>query len=109
MMKDLIFGVANLVREEYQRASERFGPKNNSSHESYAVILEEVQEARLEIDTVEAKLQSYWMTVRGDDQEQQFRFLSDIREMAILGACELIQVAAMADKALKGYEEKEEQ
>lgn len=42
-MQELINQVKSIVSDEYGRASQKFGPTNNSDHESYAVIKEEME------------------------------------------------------------------
>ena len=44
-----------------------------------------------------------------NSDEDQASALQEIKKRAILSACESIQVAAMAHKALMGYDKKEEQ
>lgn len=109
MMDQLIREVTGLVGEEYQRAAAKFGPKNNSPHESYAVLLEEIEEAQEQVSVIQSRMDAFWLTVKGDAPDAMGAYLNSIKRAAILGACELIQVAAMADKALAGYEQKEEQ
>lgn len=109
MMDQLIREVTALVGEEYQRAAAKFGPKNNSPHESYAVLLEETEEAQEQVSVIQKRMDAFWLTVKGDAPDAMGAYLNSIKRAAILGACELIQVAAMADKALAGYEQKEEQ
>lgn len=108
MMNELIESVAKLAEEEYQRASAKFGPKNNSPHESYAVLLEETEEAQEQVSVIQSRMEAFWLTVKGDATDAMGVYLNSIKMAAILGACELIQVAAMADKALMGYEKKED-
>lgn len=109
MMDQLIREVTDLVGEEYQRAAAKFGPKNNSPHESYAVLLEETEEAQEQVSVIQSRMDAFWLTVKGDAPDAMGAYLNSTKRAAILGACELIQVAAMADKALAGYEQKEEQ
>jgi len=45
-------GIKQLVDNEYNRASEKYGKEFNSSHEAYAVILEEIEEAHENIQEV---------------------------------------------------------
>lgn len=109
MMDQLIEAVTVLVEEEYKRAAAKFGPKNHSPHESYAVLLEETEEAQEQVAVLQSRMDAFWLTVKGDATDAMGAYLNSIKKAAILGACEFIQVAAMADKALEGYEKKEEQ
>lgn len=100
-MDMLIMEVMELVEHEYGRASAKFGPTNHSDHESYAVILEEIQEAKLNIDSFEKEMSVFWDMVKDNaDDRSKCAGLRRMQSEALLGACELIQVAAMAKKAV---------
>lgn len=99
-MTKLIEEVQELVEREYGRAGAKFGLTNHSDHESYAVLLEEFQEAKVEVGTVEKQLDMFWaQTKHNDSDHDKYRWLMQMQTNAIFGACELIQVAAMAKKA----------
>lgn len=100
-MKELLEAVNKLMLEEYNRAAEKFGPKNNGPHESYAVIKEEVEEAAEELGTVNSQLEYYWFCVRENKMDEQNGKLKMIENFALKAAAECIQVAAMAYKARK--------
>ncbi len=53
---------------------------------------------------VAVHLEGYWDAVKTDDRDEQNSILLDLKRIAALAACEMIQVAAMAQKALNGYE-----
>jgi hypothetical protein len=73
-----------------------------SRHESYAVILEEFEEAEHEIEIVKDALNCYWSCVKQDVNESGE--LMAIAEKAISAAAELIQVSAMARKTIASFE-----
>ena len=99
-MEKLIAEVTECVEREYGRAGAKFGLTNHSDHESYAVLLEELQEARVEFGTVEKQLEGFWaLTKCNDPDTKKYQKLMQMQKNAIFGACELIQVAAMAKKA----------
>lgn len=102
MMEQLIRAVSGLVVEEYQRAAAEHGGAANTPHEGYALIKEEEEEAGDQMSVVSQKVTSLWLAVKADDIALQAGHLSEISRAAILGACELIQVAAMTDKAVEG-------
>lgn len=102
MMKKLKEEVSTLVRNEYLRAAEAHGEAANTPHEGYALIKEEEEEAGDQMSLVSKKVSALWWAVKADDLALQAGYLTEIRAAAILGACELIQVAAMADKAIEG-------
>ena len=100
-MKELINEVSVLVQKEYDRASDQFGPTNNSDHESYAIILEELEEATVESLVCKDDLQEFWALTKNKDSQDRDKLqsLDTLRVGALLAACEFIQVAAMAHKA----------
>lgn len=99
-MDKLIADVKGLVEEEYGRASVKFGATNNSDHESYAVLLEEMEETEVEVQFVRAQLDRFWdLTKNNDDDTSKYSRLLEMERRAVLAACEIIQVAAMAHKA----------
>lgn len=99
-MDKLITEVVECVEREYGRAGAKFGLTNHSDHESYAVLLEEFQEASVEMKTVERQLDLFWGHTKCNNRDvDKFRLLTQMERNAIFGACELIQVAAMAKKA----------
>ena len=102
-MKALLTEVKASVLMEYQRAAEKFGPANNSPHESYAVILEEYEEALAEKGVFEWNLRSFWSAVMANTASNcQLQQMQSIAEKA---AAEWVQVAAMCYKAQKKKEE----
>lgn len=109
MMKELLLAAEAMTEEEYQRAAAKFAPKNNSPHESFAVLLEEVSEMKTEQAIIDKMMDEFWEAVMSNSDEDQNWALQEIKKRAILSACESIQVAAMAHKALMGYDKKEEQ
>ena len=99
-MQKLIEDVARLVEEEYGRAGAKFGLTNHSDHESYAVLLEEVEEAEFELKVFREKMDELWRLIKCNDGDwEKHRQLYEMRKRAVLAACEFIQVAAMCQKA----------
>ena len=99
-MQKLIESVRPLVEEEYGRAGAKFGLTNHSDRESYAILLEEVEEAEHELIEVRKKLGEFWNHTRDDERDlDKLVILRNLQTAALLAACECIQVAAMAKKA----------
>ena len=95
--------VRELVAVELAAANERF-PQFHSAHEGYAVILEELEETREQIDSVERYLNYLWDRAKQDcTAKEQAEY---IKMFAINAACEAIQVAAMAQKFLEMEEKR---
>lgn len=90
--------VADLAAKEVCWANERF-PPFASPHEGYAVVMEEVEEAREALDCVEYELAEMWQHVRQNDPAY-YVDARVMKEFALNLACEAIQVAAMCDKFL---------
>ena len=90
--------VRELVAVELAAANERF-PKFHSQHEGYAVIREEVEETREQLEVVERYLSYLWDMVKEDCSAREKA--KDIKMFAINAACEAIQVAAMCQKFLE--------
>jgi nitrate/nitrite-specific signal transduction histidine kinase len=100
-MKDLLRGVEILTAIELERANEEYGDKFNSMHEGYAVIMEEVQEAKEELDRAEQKLKLLWGAIRRDEYPAEA--IQMLHHYAKLVACEAIQVAAMGTKFMNSF------
>lgn len=99
-MNKLIDEVKDLIEKEYGRAGAKFGLTNHSDHESYAVLLEEFQEAQAEAHSFEHHMKEFWECVKGDYAPyDKFVTCVDMEKKALLCACEMIQVAAMSKKA----------
>lgn len=101
-MKLLREAVTELTAQEYTRAAAAHGGAANSPHEGYALIREELEESQEQLDRAGQLLGQLWHEVRADELQFMPHYLQEIRETAILGACELIQTAAMAEKTLAG-------
>ena len=98
-MQELIDKVQELVAFELERANTIHPPKFNSYHEAYAVILEELEEAKDELEYTDFHLGNMWEHVKDDETEDVYSSLTSIETTAIRAAAEAIQVAAMAQKA----------
>lgn len=100
MMKKLLEEVEELKEKEYSRAAAKFGLKNNSDHESYAVLLEETEEASDELAMVQKQMAIFWSKIRSDESpSDKLTIARAIEFSATQLAAEAIQVAAMAKKA----------
>lgn len=100
-MEKLVDEVKECIEREYGRAGAKYGLTHNSEHESYAILLEEMEEAEDELKLCKSALEKYWNQVKTDLKVDKFKLdsLNVVYSRALLGACELIQVAAMAKKA----------
>lgn len=92
--------IYELTETELKAVNEKF-PLFASSHEAYAVIFEEFDEAREELEMVEYSLDKFWTEVKeNESQEVKNKRLTRIYENAVKLAVEAIQTAAMARKGI---------
>jgi len=110
-MERLIKSVQTIMEEEYCRAAQKFGPVNNSDHESFAVLFEEIQEAFDEVKNTDGAIERFWQMVKSREARDQDKqsVLTSVENSAIFAACEFIQVAAMAYKAKQTIQERFEE
>lgn len=87
-----------LVDKELAAANERF-PQFHSAHEGYAVIQEEVDELKEDMDRINGRITSLRARVRFNNSCEEI--VSRIYDDAVNAACEAVQVAAMCKKFLE--------
>ncbi len=104
-IKPLIPPVEALVQEELARASAKFGERHHSPHEAYAVMLEEHIEMVAEVQRAGEAVNRYFRRIMANESPELLnKTVTDAKSYAIAAACEAIQLAAMCEKALRGYE-----
>ena len=94
-MEILKESVMKEIQKELNRVNEKF-PLYNSSHESYAVILEEAEETEEALEAAKASLAVLWDKVRGKEVAyflQEVTRPAHLAEEFALVACEAIQAA----------------
>lgn len=96
-MNAVIDKLPALVTEELEAANAIHSFFHNQ-HEGYAVLLEEVEEARAEMGLVTCDLSQLWLAVKQDETLQAIECAEGVEKRAIRLAAEAIQVAAMARK-----------
>lgn len=90
--------IENLVKRELEDAN-KIHPQFSSTHEGYAVILEETEELAEESEEIEKIIRTWWAYLRKDeDIDIQKRRVEKIRNHAVNAVKEAIQVIAMCDK-----------
>ena len=89
--------IEKLAEMEKQDANRKF-PLFHSMHEGYAVLLEEVEEAREALTRTETCLSALWAHIRDNNAGRAPEFAGRIREHALDLATEAVQAAAMAQK-----------
>lgn len=100
-MKKLTKELRKSMWRELDRASEKHGESFNSPAEAYAVIKEELEEAQENMESLSDSIDYFWESVK--DNINTIEDAEWIRKYALSAAAELIQVAAMAKKAMRGY------
>ena len=90
---------------EKQDANRVF-PLFHSMHEGYAVLLEEVEEARESLNLAEGSLSMLWAHIRDNNAARALEFAGRVREHALDLAVEAVQVAAMAQKFIDSADKK---
>jgi hypothetical protein len=100
-MKRLLEQVEKLTAAELARSYEKF-PAFNGPHEGYAVILEEVDELKDEVNVLECDMGGLWQAVKHNEKPNDR--LKIIKNLALNTSAEAIQVAAMAQKFIDSME-----
>lgn len=99
MIKKTMEGVRYLIQNELYMASDDHGKKFHSDHKAYGVIQEEFEETMEELAEIRCGLDEMWQQVRADGKfGEELEYIS---KHAMNAACEAIQVAAMARKAMR--------
>ena len=88
--------VEKLVQKELKSANQRF-PMFRSDHEGAAVILEEIEEVKTELEQMEDDFHNLWSLVKNNDTYSS-TYADWILNSAVRLAIEAIQVATMAQK-----------
>ena len=97
--------VEKLVQKELESANQKF-PVLHSDYEGAAVILEEIEECKQEIENLEIQFEVLWSYVK-DDNKMSVITSERLKLTAANLACEAIQVAAMAHKFIDSQKERE--
>lgn len=97
--------VEKLVQKELVSANQRF-PIFHSGYEGAAVIFEEIEECKQEIENLEIQFEALWSHVKADNKMSVITS-TRLKLTAANLACEAIQVAAMAQKFIDSQKERE--
>ena len=103
-MKELKKQVEILTNEELERANKKFMSKFNSTHEAYAVLKEEVEEAQEEFEYMNHELNCIWDYVKRNKTENALAHMKNMKKYAINMAAEAVQVGAMCEKFIDSFE-----
>jgi len=97
-MEKLVKVVTMLAETELEGANKKF-PMFRSTHEGYAILLEEIDEASVEMDAIEMYIDDAWVLIKANQSAENI--MKRIKAKALLLAAESIQVAAMAEKFIQ--------
>jgi hypothetical protein len=95
--ESLLGSVESLMEKELEHAKSKFSSMN-SSHEGYAVILEEFEELQEEISNFQEKLQSLWKAVRTNSNNDQYESIKQMENLSGSIVKEGIQMGAMCKR-----------
>ena len=106
MMEKLLFDMRCATCNELERANKQHS-MFNSLHEEYGILAEEIAEAKEAFEETERMFDSFFMCVRKDNYSSANDNLEHIKKNALDCAAEMVQVAAMAQKAIDSNAMKE--
>ena len=98
-MADINRMIDGIIKAELEAAN-KIHPPFVDMHQAYAVMLEEYEETLTEIDSARELLKMYWTYTRNDDFESGRKCANQILIIATRGIAEMVQLAAMAQKAM---------
>lgn len=98
-MADINRMIDGIIKAELEAAN-KIHPPFVDMHQAYAVMLEEYEETLVEIDSARELLKMYWTYTRNDDFESGRKCANQLLVVATRGIAEIVQFAAMAQKAM---------
>ena len=93
------------MENERERGARCFWRYNHSTHESYSLIREELEESQEALAAVPKSLKEAWIQVRVNDDTAFAAYCEQMKKDALRAAGECIQLAAMAMKAAESVYE----
>lgn len=103
MTKQLDMTILAAVNTELNMASKDHGKHFSTPHEGYGVLMEEIWEARVHAHAIDTLAENLLPMLHQVERcpEAYCSQLTKIKEQALRGAAELVQVAAMCEKGLR--------
>ena len=98
-MADINRMIDGIIKAELEAAN-KIHPPFVDMHQAYAVMLEEYEETLTEINSARELLKMYWTYTRNDDFESGRKCANQLLVIATRGIAEIVQFAAMAQKAM---------
>jgi len=103
-MEKLKNSVEKLKEIELADSNKKFSPIFHTTHEGYAIIKEEIEEAQEECKYINHELNCIWDYVKRNKIENALAHMKNVKEYAINLSAESVQVAAMAQKFIDSFE-----
>jgi hypothetical protein len=100
MIDPIMSKIVPVMQEELARAQHDHGQTYASMHEAFGVLSEELHEAGIEYRELTAYEGMLIGTIHKGNGKLLLEELSVIHNRALQAACELVQVAAVAQKAI---------
>lgn len=98
MRKGLVRDSEEIVKKELQEANKAFRAFA-STHEGYAVVLEEFEKLKERFDQTEEILKNVWLLTKQNAKKETFKaVLEDANAITIQLVAEAVQTAAMFQK-----------
>ncbi len=104
-MMSIVQPINLLVSDEYDRAASIHGALFASAHEGYGVIAEELQEAVTEVERAQSVMYQLLKAIHQEKPQTICDFADYLRDTAVNGSAELVQVAAMCEKLVRTVQE----
>lgn len=109
-MRDELYKQIDEAVKDELKAAEQVFPANNSRHESYAVLLEEFEELKNEVEKLDYWISLIWEGVK--DNAPYGHMINALFEAAITSSkliAEAVQTSAMIEKFIKYINNEAEQ
>lgn len=106
MIDPIMSRIVPVMQEELARAQVNHGKTYASMHEAFGVLSEELYEADIEYHEVRAYEEVLISAIHNGNSKLLRDELTVIFNRALQAACELVQVAAVAKKAIHTLNEK---
>ena len=102
--KDAFNNIHSAIQNEYEHITKQYGKTYASIYEAYAILKEECEECKEDVDSISELLDDIWKEVRHDDVTELD--IDQMRETALCLAEEAVQVAAVSLRFLNTIKEK---
>jgi len=101
-MEELKETVKFMVDKELENSNKKFDSTFHTTHEGYAIIKEEVEEAEAELKNAKMMLEDCWFDIKRNTTPN--RNIIAIKNCAINLSAEAIQIGAMCQKFIDSFE-----